>query len=377
MKEVFRFRYSIFWFNVKNAWDETFHHKKALAPRFKVLPSHVVLGKMFLRWVMVFSLVYYASLWGFSSLGAMKMTPFAKTSQGLLEPEGMPYDSLGGTSKIPVVFELEGRGGMPDEAENVPGKPDNILGETSKTQVLLYTSYNIEQGDTIGKLALKFARNEDSLLSVNRITNDRSVQVNKPVRIPNQDGILHTVKPGDTLDSIVQKYQKYKVTKESIQTANELFSDTLRVKTELFIPGAELDSAARQEITGIFFLWPVRGYITSQYGYRSSPFAGGRQFHSGLDIGVPTGTPIRAAMSGQVTTAGYSNSYGYYVVISHHAGYRTLYAHMSVIRTKPGAYVGAGEHIGDAGSTGLSTGPHLHFTVYKGGVTVNPRAFLK
>ncbi|MDR0628600.1 MAG: M23 family metallopeptidase [Treponema sp.] len=65
------------------------------------------------------------------------------------------------------------------------------------------------------------------------------------------------------------------------------------------------------------------------------------------------------------------------MVISHHAGYRTLYAHLSVIRTKSGDYVGTGEHIGDAGSTGLSTGPHLHFTVYKHGVTINPRTLIK
>jgi murein DD-endopeptidase MepM/ murein hydrolase activator NlpD len=100
-------------------------------------------------------------------------------------------------------------------------------------------------------------------------------------------------------------------------------------------------------------------------------------FHTGLDIRGSTGTPVRAAMSGRVSQTGYDAVFGNYVVISHHSGYRTLYGHMSVIRTRNGAYVGTGERIGDVGSTGLSTGPHLHFMVYKNGVTVNPRSLIK
>jgi len=82
-------------------------------------------------------------------------------------------------------------------------------------------------------------------------------------------------------------------------------------------------------------------------------------------------------MSGRVSATGYDNSLGNYVVINHHSGYRTLYAHMSLVRVKSGAYVGTGERIGDVGSTGMSTGPHLHFTVFKNGITVNPRALMK
>jgi murein DD-endopeptidase MepM/ murein hydrolase activator NlpD len=82
-------------------------------------------------------------------------------------------------------------------------------------------------------------------------------------------------------------------------------------------------------------------------------------------------------MPGRVSVAGWDNTFGNYVVINHHSGYRTLYGHLSVIRVKSGAYVGAGERIGDVGSTGLSTAPHLHFTVYKNGVTVNPRTLMK
>jgi murein DD-endopeptidase MepM/ murein hydrolase activator NlpD len=224
-------------------------------------------------------------------------------------------------------------------------------------------------------MAQNFGLNQDSIISVNDITNTRTLRVGQELRIPNQDGILHQVKTGDTLQSIAAKFE---TDSQSIQTANELFPDKLIANTKIFIPGAKLDLTELHEINGDLFAWPVRGRITSNYGFRVSPFTGqGRQFHLGIDIAVPMGTPIKAAMSGRVAIAGYDRTYGNYVVISHHSGYRTLYGHMSVIRTKPGAYVETGERIGDAGSTGLSTGPHLHFTVYKDGRTVNPRPLIK
>jgi murein DD-endopeptidase MepM/ murein hydrolase activator NlpD len=184
------------------------------------------------------------------------------------------------------------------------------------------------------------------------------------------------VKKGDTLDAVAKKYGSDAA---AIRFANELFADEARPGTAVFIPGAKLDWMERQEINGDLFMWPVSGYITSPYGYRIYPFGddGGRQFHTGIDIGAPMGTPVRAAMSGRVSSAGWDNVLGNHVVISHHAGYRTLYGHLSVIRVKTGAYVGTGERIGDVGSTGVSTGPHVHFTVYKNGVTTNPRSLLK
>jgi murein DD-endopeptidase MepM/ murein hydrolase activator NlpD len=319
--------------------------------------------------MMVFSLVYYVFLWGGASLGIMKEQSIAETGTRSLGQEkgmgGMPYfeNNLSGVTLETASLELGATvGGIPEPEE------------FSKPQLLLYTSHKIQSGDTIGGLAQQFGLNQDTLISVNGITNTRLVQINKVLRMPNQNGVLYTVKRGETLGSIAKKY---KIDMQVIRTANELFSNTVRADTSLFLPGARLDSLDLQEINGDLFIWPVRGYITSNYGYRSSPFTSARQFHSGLDIGVPMGTPIKAAMSGRVTAAGYDNSYGNYVVISHHAGYRTLYAHMSVIRTKSGAYVVTGEQIGDAGSSGLSTGPHLHFTVYKDGVTVNPRALIK
>jgi murein DD-endopeptidase MepM/ murein hydrolase activator NlpD len=245
----------------------------------------------------------------------------------------------------------------------------------SKPRTLLYSSYKVKQGDIIGDLADGFGLNQDTLISLNNVKNTRLLQINQVLRIPNQDGIMYTVKKGDTLDSIAEKY---KTEADSVRFSNELFSDAVPAGVALFIPGAKLDWMERQEINGDLFIWPTSGYITSHYGWRSSPFGGNvRQFHSGLDIGASTGTPVRAAMSGRVSAVGWDNVLGNYVVVSHHSGYRTMYAHMSVIRVKSGAYVGTGERIGGVGNTGQSTGPHLHFTVFKNGVTVNPRNVIK
>ena len=102
-----------------------------------------------------------------------------------------------------------------------------------------------------------------------------------------------------------------------------------------------------------------------------------RSFHTGVDLVVPHGTPIKASMGGTVAAAGYSNVYGNYVIINHGNGYQTLYAHMSSFSVKRGQQVEQSTRIGYVGSTCYSTGAHLHFSVYKDGKLINPVQVLK
>ena len=119
---------------------------------------------------------------------------------------------------------------------------------------------------------------------------------------------------------------------------------------------------------------PVPGRITSGFGMRRHPILGYMRMHKGLDFGAAYGTPIRAAIDGVVAFAGRSSGYGNFVKLSHAGGLATGYGHMSRIAVRPGTRVSQGQLIGYVGSTGMSTGPHLHFEVWRGGVSINPAA---
>jgi murein DD-endopeptidase MepM/ murein hydrolase activator NlpD len=119
---------------------------------------------------------------------------------------------------------------------------------------------------------------------------------------------------------------------------------------------------------------PVAAPVSSHYGWRTDPFSGTNRFHAGVDIAAPYGREVPSAEAGQVVFAGAQGGYGNTVVIEHQGGVQTRYAHLSSIQVVPGEEVDAGSVIGRVGSTGRSTGPHLHFEVLQDGHPVNPEA---
>lgn len=124
-------------------------------------------------------------------------------------------------------------------------------------------------------------------------------------------------------------------------------------------------------------IWPTVGVVTDRFGFRRNPFgAAAAEMHTGQDISAPPGTPVIAAGSGQVEFAGTQNGYGNVVIIAHGDGLTTRYAHLSAIETEVGASVERGQMIGRVGSTGRSSGPHLHYEVRVGENPVDPRRYL-
>lgn len=122
------------------------------------------------------------------------------------------------------------------------------------------------------------------------------------------------------------------------------------------------------------YVWPCSGTITSYFGYRESPGGIGSTYHQGVDIGASTGTPVRSIANGSVTLASYYGGYGNCIMIYVGNGYTTLFGHLSRIAVSSGQYVRKGQVVGYVGSTGNSTGPHLHFGVSSGGRFINPYA---
>jgi murein DD-endopeptidase MepM/ murein hydrolase activator NlpD len=272
-------------------------------------------------------------------------------------------------SAVPVV-DNDGKGGFESPSAPMVTADDNASS-------MAYTVYRVKKGDMIGPLAESFGVTQDTLLSVNHIRNSRALQISQYLKIPQIPGILYTVRnSGETPESIADKYG---VTPAKIIEVNHLKAGAgLKAGASVFVPDAKLDAVTLQEINGDILLWPLRNYrISSYYAWRPSPFTGARSFHNGIDLAAPSGTPIYPGLSGTVTGVNYNSTYGNYVTVAHHSGYTTLYGHLSAVHVTKGDYVAPygyanAKPLGLVGSTGLSTGPHLHFTVYKNGKTVNP-----
>lgn len=246
---------------------------------------------------------------------------------------------------------------------------ENIL----KYQDLFYTVYVVKAGDMVGFIAEQFGVSQDAIISLNKLKNTRTLQIGQLLKIPSINGILYTTKKGDTPSSIADKYR---ISLEKIASVNNISDEQIEVGATLFLPDAKLDWVTIQEINGDLFRKPLRNsyYISSLYGWRDNPFSGKRTFHNGIDMATARGSAIYAALDGRVTATGYDVTYGNYVIISHHSGYKTLYGHMQTILTTKGSYVTQSTKIGTVGNTGQSTGPHVHFTVYKNNATINPAA---
>lgn len=122
--------------------------------------------------------------------------------------------------------------------------------------------------------------------------------------------------------------------------------------------------------------WPTKGWMTSGFGMRKSPFSGRRKMHEGIDVAARTGTPVYATADGIVSRAETTPGYGKLVVIEHGYGYKTYYAHNSKLLVKVGQRVQRGDKISAVGNTGSSTGSHVHYEVRRNGVPLNPRKFL-
>jgi murein DD-endopeptidase MepM/ murein hydrolase activator NlpD len=214
------------------------------------------------------------------------------------------------------------------------------------------SSHVIRHGETLSEIAASYGISLDALRHANRLPSTSYIIVGETLRLPPREG------PQD----IAALHQTFKSSDRS------LFLGMQR----------HLERRTHAPVVAHHHLiWPVEGLLTSPFGERDHVMGGGgTQFHAGIDLSVPTGTPVQAAQEGVVVFAGYNGAYGKAVKVDHPNGFSTLYAHNSRILVHVGQTVKAGQVICLSGSTGRSTGPHLHFEVHKDGWPVDPLQYL-
>lgn len=235
--------------------------------------------------------------------------------------------------------------------------------------------HQVKTGESIWRLAQKYKVPVATIVSANKIKEKTVIQPGDTLRIPDRAGIFHKAAQKESLSEIAKRY---KVSPDSIKKANGLAANVLSPGKEIFLPGAKPLPEIRY-VKQKVFSWPIRAKnrLTSGFGWRVHPITGNRAFHTGIDIGAVTGTPILAAAEGVVVFSGDGGSYGNMVILRHKNGLYTVYGHASKLVARKGSYVKRGQKIALVGSTGASTGAHLHFEVKSTEKHVNPGIALK
>lgn len=225
----------------------------------------------------------------------------------------------------------------------------------------------VAEGETLSQIAEMYNLDVDTLVEANEIDADVILPGERLLILPKR-GTLYTVAEGDSLWRIAKLYG---VDVKDILNENDKGGAIIRPGEKLFIPGGKSgeEQAASVPVSRMGdarFLRPATGVVSSPFGRRWG------KMHEGVDIADEEGTPIQAALGGRVTYAGWVDGYGKTVVLEHRQGYTSLYGHMRQIEVVSGDMVSRGQVIGKMGSTGNSTGPHVHFEVRKDGELLNP-----
>lgn len=246
------------------------------------------------------------------------------------------------------------------------------------------SEYVVKEGDTLSSIASKFDVSIDSVKWANPSVNWQKVKPGVVVSVPPITGVVYKVRAGDTVHSIAKKFQTEAqgIVDFPLNTFANDETFALVAGQTLIVPDGIMpdETATAPRYTAVLtpdagavsatgnFAWPTQGRITQ-------PF---RSYHKGEDIANAVGTPVLAADAGRVVTAGWTNvGYGNHIIIDHENGYLTLYAHLSQISVVAGNRVNRGAQIGLMGSTGRSTGSHLHFEIRTAGGNVDPMGYLK
>jgi murein DD-endopeptidase MepM/ murein hydrolase activator NlpD len=278
------------------------------------------------------------------------------------------------------------------DARPAPGEPEEASDALAPARLEGQTVVVVREGQTLWEIARAHGVPVEALAAANGIGDEDVIHVGQRLVVPSGDAAPSAARPasrpraGRSVTVVVESgqtlwdlAQTYGVTVDAIVEANGLAGgDLIRPGQRLVIPGAA--SSVRRTVASPRsassvsiargFVWPARGTLRSRFGWRW------RRHHDGIDIAAAHGTPIYAAKAGRVIFAGWYYGYGRTVILDHGNGVTTLYGHASRLVVRVGDHVDAGQLIAHVGSTGYSTGPHLHFEIRVNGRPLNPLKYL-
>ncbi|NMA92755.1 MAG: M23 family metallopeptidase [Firmicutes bacterium] len=250
------------------------------------------------------------------------------------------------------------------EEDGTDGVPLYILQlqrftERLEREKVTFFNYKVQKGDSLTAIARRFGTRAETLAHLNNIVDPHLIYTGQTLQVVTVPGAVHRVEPGETVASIARLYG---VEPGSVIAVNRDSPAPLLQRGErVLVTGTVQGPAA------VCLGWPVTGgHISSRFGWRDG------EFHYGLDLAVPLGTPIYAAAAGTVTYSGYRGSYGLMIELEHEHRWQTRYAHAGRVSVSVGERVAGGQLLGEVGLTGNTTGAHLHFEVLHRGIRLDP-----
>ncbi|MBE7027464.1 MAG: hypothetical protein E7407_00335 [Ruminococcaceae bacterium] len=260
-------------------------------------------------------------------------------------------DEMGSATYIDILLNSQSLG-------DFLAKLETVREIAAHDQAVIDNMIELKKGVENSKLEIEMARSQQQ--EARNLTADKRAQLKQK---QNEQSALIS-----QLSSDIKAYEK--AYNKAVEEENSLKAS---------LQSSLSKSGGGTVYTGGVFTWPAPSYtyISSPYGYRTHPVLGTRKFHSGIDLAAPGGSNILAAAGGTVRSAGWNGGYGYCVVIDHGGGIATLYGHASKLLVSSGQKVSKGQVIALVGTTGMSTGNHLHFEVLKNGATTDPMAYLR
>jgi murein DD-endopeptidase MepM/ murein hydrolase activator NlpD len=297
------------------------------------------------------------------------LTPFLQINAQIIHIEDLNYNDI----NYNVLYE-----------STIASKNRLIRGEREEHyQPPRIFSYTMKVREDIWTLIAKTSLNIDTIATLNRIDFIGMIKEEKTVYLPDLLGIFIEV----GTESLENVALKYKIGEDEVLTVEDPLRDENPLRDQdpprdesplgdggelYFVPEKTLSFLERVYLTGVVFHAPLMGSESSRYGTRVDPFINEKTFHGGIDIAAEEGKLVRASRWGKVVFAGEMEGYGNLVVIEHELGYHTLYGHLEEILVEQGENVDTGHAIGKVGSSGRSTGPHLHFEIRRFDEKLNP-----